>query len=208
MTQDIALPAPKIDDELMKAFSERKSSRSYEGKEIPLQTLSELLWAAYGNNGKRDHYFQDAFPSGKTVPSTSNGYVFRDTLFVFTKKAIYKYDADQNTLIFVKDGDFLEATGFQDFVKDASISIVMIADFKYLKEHPSERAKENYSDNLKCKFAATIDASYISQNIYLYAALHGLKTVVREGAGREDALLKLLGLNGDYHLIVSQSVGY
>ena len=50
MSKNIQLPAPKIEGEFMTALKERKSYRQFEGKEIPLQTLSDLLWAAYSNN--------------------------------------------------------------------------------------------------------------------------------------------------------------
>ena len=50
MSKNIQLPSPKIEGEFMTALKERKSYRKFEGKEIPLQTLSDLLWSAYGNN--------------------------------------------------------------------------------------------------------------------------------------------------------------
>ncbi|KAL6636326.1 Nitroreductase [Neocallimastix californiae] len=208
MSQNIALPAPKIEDDFMKALSQRRSSRTFEDKEIPIETLSELLWAAYGNTGKKEEVLPNGYPYRKTVPVTGDGYVYRDTFFVFTKKAVYRYDADSSTLVFVKEGDFTELTGFQDFIKNGSVNIVLIADYKYLKEHPLEFAKKNYAFDDRCRKAATADAGYISQNIYLYCALHGLKTIARFAAGKEEALLNLLGLNGDYHLVLSQTIGY
>ena len=47
MEQNIKLPPPNIKGEFMTALKERKSHRQFEkGKEIPLQTLSDLLWVA------------------------------------------------------------------------------------------------------------------------------------------------------------------
>ncbi len=55
----IALPAPRMKGgkPLMEALKERKTTRSFSGKELPPQMLSDLLWAAFGINrpgsGKR-----------------------------------------------------------------------------------------------------------------------------------------------------------
>ena len=50
--QDIKLPEPEknIGKPLMQALNERKSSREFSDKELSLQQLSNLLWAANGFN--------------------------------------------------------------------------------------------------------------------------------------------------------------
>ena len=57
-SKDIQLKAPqkKAGAKVMQAFNERKSTRSFDSKELDLQTISNLLWAANGINrpdGKR-----------------------------------------------------------------------------------------------------------------------------------------------------------
>ena len=106
MDKNIQLPEPKIEGEFMKALKDRKSYRAFEGKEIPLQTLSDLLWAAYGNNRDNSNRAPHTFLAFKTVPSYCASDMFQYSFFVFTKKAVYKYDSDKNQLTFVKDGDF------------------------------------------------------------------------------------------------------
>ena len=101
----------------------------------------------------------------------------------------------------------MEKTGMQDFVKDASVNIVMFSDYKSMKEHPAQHMR-SYFDEQTCLRASCFDAGYISQNIYIFCQLHGLKTIARAAAGDEKTLKELLGLKGDYHLILAQTVGY
>ena len=50
--ETIKLPEPQIDKSLTlyNALKDRKSVRSYEKKELDPQTLSNILWVAYGVN--------------------------------------------------------------------------------------------------------------------------------------------------------------
>ena len=45
------------------------------------------------------------------------------------------------------------------------------------------------------------------QNVYLYAAAHGLATVIRAWIDR-DAIAEALGLTHDQQVLFSQTVGY
>lgn len=50
MAQDIDLPSPRRTGgmPLMEALARRRSSREFDGRALPRQTLSDLLWAAWG----------------------------------------------------------------------------------------------------------------------------------------------------------------
>jgi hypothetical protein len=50
--KSIQLPEPKLDPSksLGQAFKERKTTRAYGSGNLPAQTLSNLLWAAWGIN--------------------------------------------------------------------------------------------------------------------------------------------------------------
>ena len=206
--QNIKLPSPIVSGEFMKALKERKSHRQFEkDKEIPLQVLSNLLWVAYGNNRNNNSNAPQNDLSYKTVPSFCASYMYEYTFFIFTKKAIYRYDSKKNELILIKSGNFMDKTGEQDFVKDASVNIVMISDYNSMKKHPAENLRKRFDDET-CLKASCFDAGFIAQNIYIFCQLNGLKTVVRASAGDEKALKQILGLDGDYHLILAQTVGY
>ena len=83
----------------------------------------------------------------------------------------------------------------------------MFSDYKAMKEHPAEKMRSYFNDETWLK-ASCFDAGYISQNIYIYCQLHGLKTIARAAAGDEKILKEILGLEGDYHLILAHTIGY
>lgn len=86
---DIKLPAPVMTGgmSLMESLQNRHSSSKFSKKEIPLQKLSELLWAANGQNR----------PDGKrTTPSALNAQVI--TLYAALPDGIFKYNPAEHTL--------------------------------------------------------------------------------------------------------------
>ncbi|MDZ7743861.1 MAG: nitroreductase family protein [Bacteroidota bacterium] len=168
----------------MDALSERNTSRSFSGQELPLQEISNLLWAGFGynrENGKR------------TAPSAHNWQ--ENLLFVFLKEGVFIYSAGDNMLIKVKDGDLREYAGKQDFVKDAPLSIVFIADM------------DKMGDSDQKELYAYTDAAFISQNIYLYCASEGLATGVRAWVDKEK-IMEVLELKDNLFITLAQSVGY
>jgi hypothetical protein len=64
-SKTIALPVPQKEGgmPLMEAISKRRSDREFASTELPLPTLSNLLWAAYGVNRPE---------GGRTAPSALN----------------------------------------------------------------------------------------------------------------------------------------
>ncbi len=88
--EDIKLPEPVMTGgmSLMEALQNRHSSVKFGKDDIPLQQLSELLWAANGENR----------PDGKrTTPSALNAQVI--TLYAALPDGIYKYDPKTHTLV-------------------------------------------------------------------------------------------------------------
>jgi len=65
--QDVQLPLParKGGKPLMEALNDRGSAREFSEKELTLQQLSDLLWAAWGINREAD--------GKRTAPSSHNG---------------------------------------------------------------------------------------------------------------------------------------
>ena len=79
---------------IMKALSDRHSDREYAAKELSLQDLSDLLWAANGINR----------PDGKrTAPSALNKQDI--DIYVIMKEGAYLYDAKANSLQPIAKGD-------------------------------------------------------------------------------------------------------
>jgi SagB-type dehydrogenase family enzyme len=184
----IELPKPKMEGgkPLMEVLKERKSSREFSDEKLPLQILSNMLWAANGINR----------PDGKrTAPTAMNKQEI--DVYVAMAEGLYLYDAKENKLVAVLAGDIREATGKQPFVKNAPVNLVFVSDYAKFGNIPEDQ---------KIFYSAT-DTGYISQNVYLFCASEGLATVVRAYVDKP-ALERTMKLRSDQKVILTQTVGY
>jgi len=174
----------------MEALKARQSSREFDAeKELPMQVLSDLLWAANGVNR----------PDGKrTTPSAMNWQNI--DIYAVTARNLYLYDPQQQALKVLLTEDARAATGTQDFVKQVPLNLVYVADLSKAKI-----PKGASPDGATLMSAAGV--GFISQNVYLYCASEGLATVVRASFDKE-ALGKVLRLRPDQTIMLAQSVGY
>src|SRR5690554_3361989 len=94
--QDLQLPAPERTGgmPLMDALNKRQSTRLFQDKELSIEQISNLLWAANGFN--RD--------DKRTAPTANNRQELE--LYITTREALYYYDARNHLLKEVKKGDF------------------------------------------------------------------------------------------------------
>jgi nitroreductase len=186
--QPVQLPKPQTDGgrPLMEVLKERKSTREFSSRELPDEILSNLLWAAFGINR----------PDGRrTAPSAMNRQEI--DVYVITAKAAWLYDAKAELLKPVAAGDLRALAGTQEWVKEAPLNLVFIADTARMGGG-DEESKVLYSG---------ADTGFISQNVYLYCASEGLATVVRASVDKP-ALSKALGLRPEQKIILAQTVGY
>ncbi len=171
---------------LMQVLKERESQRDFSPKELPLQLLSDLLWAANGINRK---------DGKRTAPTAMN--MQEIDVYVSKSDGLYLYDAQNNLLKLVLDKDIRAFTGKQDFVAKAPINLIFVADYSKM-----EKVAAKQKD-----FFAAVDTGFISQNVYLFCASEGLSTVVR-GWLDEEILTKAMQLNKNQKVILTQTVGY
>ena len=185
----IQLPPPQteIGVPLMQALKLRQSSRSFDTRPLPLQELSNLLWAADGINRPE---------SGKrTAPSARN---FQEVdVYVALPEALYLYEAKTHSLTPVVAEDLRAMTGVQAFVADAPLNLVYVADLARMG-NASEDDKRLYS-------AAAV--GFIAQNVYLYCASQGLAAVVRASVDRAP-LAEAMKLRPEQRIVLAQTVGY
>lgn len=189
-TDTIGLPEPQKKDgmPLMKALAQRKSIRSFKADELPQETLSNLLWAAFGINRPE---------SGKrTAPSAVNWQEI--DIYVSTKDGLYLYKAEAHVLQKILAKDIRKFTGTQNFVDDAPVNLVFVADYSKMGANMSGEAKKYYS---------WCDTGYISQNVYLFCASEGLGTVVR-GMVDRDNLHEIMQLKEHQKIVLAQTIGY
>lgn len=145
----VQLPKPQISAgmPLMQALAQRQTTRAFLDKPLPAQTLSNLLWAAFGVNRPRD--VKEGL--GRTAPSAMNRQEVE--LDVVLADGVYVYEAEQNRLRPVVAGDVRSKIG-TGAAAHAAVTIVYVAD-----------AKLDY---------AQVDTGFIGQNVYLFAASEGL----------------------------------
>lgn len=171
---------------LMEALAARRSSRDFRPDPLPPHVLSDLLWAADGIN-RHD--------GGRTAPSAINAQEV--DVYATLPGGAYRYNPGRHCLELEAAVDLRRVTGYQDFVDQAPLDLVYVADYTRMRLVPAS-ARESYA------FTA---AGAIAENVYLYAASAGLATVIRAWIDR-DAIAEALGLTHDHQVLLSQTVGY
>jgi SagB-type dehydrogenase family enzyme len=190
--QDISLTLPNKagGKPLMEALNERQSIRTFTKDSLTLQQLSNLLWAAWGiNRGDLKK---------RTAPSSNNSQEI--DVYVALPKGLYVYDAESNTLKQIHNRDIRKLCGTQDFVGEAPLNLVFVADM-------GKRGKK-IGDIITDSDLLTpyVNTGFIAQNVYLYCASENLGCVIRGGVDRVK-LIPEMGLRSNQKIILSQTIG-
>lgn len=186
VAETIKLPAPDNDSgvTVTQALKARHSERAFADKELSPELLSGVLWAANGFNR----------PDKRTNATGLNKQEI--AVYAIMKSGAYRYDAKENALVKVYDGDLRPAiAGHQLFAVAAPVSILIAADVSDSIYNGARSTLSNY------------DAGIVSGNIYLYCAANGLATVCRRSMDN-DALKKALNLPDTTILHLNHPVGY
>jgi SagB-type dehydrogenase family enzyme len=174
---------------VMEAFSLRASVREWSDKDLSLQDLSDLLWAADGINR----------PDGRrTAPSAMNA---QDVdIYVFMKDGAYKYDAAAHALVPVAAGDHRDAVMMArpgGPPSPAPVQLILVSDISRFTRGETPGKLE----------IAALDTGIVSQNISLFCAGTGLAT--RPRASMDKAKVKeLLKLSETQYPLLNHPVGY
>lgn len=172
---------------LMESLMRRESKRDFSPDALHAQRLSDLLWAAGGIN-------RPAL-GGRTAPSAMNSQEV--LLYAAMAQGLFLYQPSAHSLTLVQAIDVRRVTGYQDFVDNAPLDLIYVADHPRTKLVPTA-LREAYA------YAA---AGAMAQNAYLYCASAGLATVVRAWFDRS-ALSHAMGLTTDQQLLLAQTVGH
>jgi nitroreductase len=187
-TPHLVLPPPQVTGgmPLLDAIAARHSAREFSSRPLPPETLSSLLWAAWGRNRPDGH---------RTAPSALNAQEI--DLYVALPEGAYLYEHEEHALRLVAGQDVRRVTGYQDFVDTAPLDLILVASHDRMRMVPAES---------RALFAATC-AGAIAQNTYLFSASAGLSTVIRAWIDRQ-AIADALGLDHGQQVLLSQTVGY
>ena len=182
----LSKPPMSSGNPLLQLLVRRKSSREFGPEPLPVEVLSNMLWAAFGINR----------PDGKrTAPSAKSQQEI--DIYIATINGLYLYDAKTNLLNPILSDDIRGMTGRQPYVKEASVNLIYVADYSKMGTSPEEEKV----------FYSVADAGFISENVYLYCASEELATVVRAYIDRP-ALASVMKLRPEQKIILAQSVGY
>ncbi|MGO8913123.1 MAG: nitroreductase family protein [Bradyrhizobium sp.] len=183
------LPPPRSDrgQSLTAALKLRRSTREYSDRPLPVQVLSDLLWAAFGVNRPA--------MDGRTVPYWRHIMVL--DVYLAMADGVWLYEPKTQRLLPYMKEDLRAQTGLQEFVATAPLNLVYVAHGERMTDViPEER-----------RLYASVDAGFIGQNVYLFCASEGLATVFR-AAVDGSKLGKALQLPDQQFVTFAQSVGY
>lgn len=170
------LPSPVITGgmPLMEAINARQSSRDYDpGHKVDDQTLSEILWVAWGmnTNGKR------------TIATARNQQNM--ALYVLTPEGTWLYDAKANALVKHNDKNLIPLCAQQPFVNDAPVHLLYVAkDDRWGRAHVGSAYQNVYlyatSKGLHTVIRGLIDCDSLTKELGL---TDGQKAIAHQTVG-------------------------
>lgn len=199
--QERKLPTPSFRGgmPMNEVVAKRHSVRVFDpNREISDSTLGQLLWMAAGVNRPDAEPGRFGVPANRSNPTALNWQEIR--VFVFDNKGVWEYLPAAHALSLAKEGDHRALIAgtkefAQDFVLNAPVSIVFVADMSKLPEDDRTQAM------------ALVDAGIACENLNLACVSEGIATVPRATMDTS-AISKLLGLTPRQIPIMNNPIGY
>lgn len=172
----------------LETLNKRSSKEySYSSRELSMQLLSDLFWAANG--------ISRAETGRKTTPSIlANDAI---DIYVTMEKGVFIYDPIKHVLNPTIKNDLRWLTGKRDYVKSVPINILYIVDYERMSGITENRRE----------MVAAAGAGSMAQNVNLFCAAFDLITALRAKIEREK-LSQELQLKPSQFILFAQSVGY
>jgi len=186
--EPIRLPPPRTEGgkPLLSALKLRHSAREYSTRPLAAQTLSELLWAAFGVNRSN---------GDRTAPYWRHVMVM--DIYAAMTDGVWLYEPKSHILLPYLAADIRSATGLQDFVGVAPLDLIYVAHGERMTDISSSERR----------VFASVDAGFIGENVYLFCASEGLATVFRAALDYVE-LARILNLPEEQFVTFAQTVGY
>jgi len=198
MERTIVLPAPTITGgmPLMDALRARHSTREYSSKDLTLNQLSDLLWAAFGMN-RADAGTGMGTRGSHTAPTARNWQEI--DVYVARADGLYLYEPHGHVLqgVVAKDIRPYTAHPMQPWVAEVPTVLIYVADL----------GRMDGADDWDKNVFPWTDTAFLAENVYLYCASAGLATVIRAMFDRA-ALAQAMQLWPEQLPTLSQPVGY
>lgn len=202
--KEVGLPAPAMGSRtaLKAALLKRRTIREIDSAPLSLQTLSNLLWSAWGVNRRQGPFGL----LGRTAASASNSQEI--DLYVALEAGTYLYEAGSHRLQRKFDGDLrgdAMTPGQRGIDCNAPVHLIYVADLDRLV-HSRGFQEPGLHDSEIQKSYYFVDTGLIAGNVYLFAASYGLAAWFHNC--NKEALARHLDLRGDQRVLFAQSVGY
>jgi hypothetical protein len=199
----ILLPKPRRDSSttVFEALQERKTVRMISDKKLPLQVLSNLLWAANGVNRKVGPF---GIP-GRTSASASNSQEI--DIYVAMTEGVYLYESVPHRLTPVAAGDLRSlAIGYGQgrAGADAPVRLMYVVDIEKFSKAGFQ--EPGLWDPEIQKSYYYIDTGLIAGNVYLSAASQGLVTWFHNC--NKAGVVTELQLRASQRALFGQTIGY
>lgn len=200
----IVLPKPKLDRNISvaSALRNRKTTREIGERKLSAQTLSNLLWAAFGVNRQKGPF---DIP-GRTAASASNSQEI--DIYLVTESGVYLYDPFHHTLNPILKADLRPIAinpGQAKLAAKAPLHLIYVADVDRLI-NTSGFQEPGLHDPEVQKSYYFVDTGMIAANVYMFAASQGLAAWFHNC--NKPALAARLKLPPDQRVLFGQTVGY
>ena len=171
------------------SLQNRRSWRGYNPRTLSPAGLSGGLWAPPGEHPP---------PAGSLAAPAALALPPLPGFAAFSARGS-PFDAKAHALTRVAEGDLRKLSGAQEFVFSAPLNLAYVADLSAYEGRgiPAD----------KVRYLCGQDAAGYAENVNLYTAGHGLRSITR-GSAPEAELLAALGLDADRcFLALVQTVG-
>jgi nitroreductase len=201
--QPIVLPKPRPgrSTSVFTALQKRQTIRSIKNKRLPLQVLSNLLWAACGINRKIGPF---GIP-GSTAATASNSQEI--DVYVAKSEGLYLYEPHSHRLVPVVEKDLRVlaiGAGQRSWGSKAPVRFIYVADL--YKFSLAGYVEPGLGDPEIQKSYYFVDTGIIAANVYLYAATQGLGCWFHNC--NKAVLATQLKLRPGQRVLFGQTIGY
>lgn len=200
----LLLPAPAggRGASVLAALGQRKTTREIGAAPLPLQTLANLLWSAWGVNRTPGPF---GLP-GRTAASASNSQEIE--LYVALESGTYLYNGPGHRLVPIVPVDLRAAAltpGQRGIRAMAPVQLIYVADTHRLT-HSAGFEEPGMHDAEVQKAYYYVDTGLIAGNVYLFAAAEGLAAWFHNCD--RTGLARRLDLRVEQRVLFAQSVGF
>jgi len=197
----ILLPKPSFDGKISveKAIKERRTIRDFKKRSLPLNHLSQLLWAAQGITDLKEG--RRAAPSGGALYPLDTYVIAGEKGVEGLETGVYHYLPEKHSILLISKGDRREeiasASLSQMWMAKAPVIFVIAAEYKRITGKYGERGIRY----------ALIEVGHVGQNLFLQAEALELGVGI-VGAFYDKQVSKAMGTPPEHEPLLIMPVGY